>query len=109
MAISHANPGQPIDIGPLGSELTGARTIALFKSGELEVIRLILPAGKSLPPHKVPGEITIQCIEGKFEVTVDGHAHTLQTGQLLYVPGGIVHSLLGIQDASGLVTIVLKN
>lgn len=109
MAISHANPGQPIDVRPLGPELANARTLALFKSGELEVIRLVLPAGKSVPPHKVPGEITIQCLEGQFEVTAEGHTRVLQAGQLLYVPGGIMYSLLGIKDASGLITIVLKN
>ena len=109
MAISHANPGQPIDIKPLGPALAGARTLALFKSGELEVIRLILPAGKSLPPHRVPGEITIQCLEGRFEVTADGHTNVLEAGQLLYLPGGVLHHLLGLEDASGLLTIVLKN
>ena len=40
--------------------------LALFKTEELEVIRLVLAAGKSLPPHKVPGEITIQCLEGRI-------------------------------------------
>ncbi len=108
MAISHANPGQPIDIRPFGPELPNARTTALFKSGGLEVIRLVLPAGKSFPPHKVLGEVTIQCLEGTFEVTTDNQVHTLQAGQLLYVPGGIEHSLIGIEDASGLVTIVLQ-
>lgn len=109
MAIPHANPGQPIDIRPLGLELSNARTLALFKSGELEVIRLVLLAGKSFPQHKVPGEITIQCLEGKFEVTTEGHSRLLQAGQLLYLPGGIPYSLVGIEDASGLITIVLKN
>lgn len=108
MAIPHASPGQPIDIRPLGTALPEARTQALFKSDELEVIRLILPAGKALPPHKVPGEITIQCIEGKFEVTADGVAHTLQAGHLLYIPAGVMHSLLGLENASGLITIVLQ-
>ena len=109
MAIAHANPGQPIDVRPLGPALPTARTLALFKSGELEVIRLILLAGKSVPPHKVPGEITIQCLEGRFEVTAEGQARILQAGQLLYLPGGILYSLLGIEDASGLITIVLRN
>lgn len=109
MAIAHATPGQPIDVRPLGAELPNTRTLALFKSGELEVIRLVLLAGKSYPPHKVPGEITIQCLEGKFEVSVEGRTHVLAAGQLLYLPGGVQHSLLGIEDSSGLVTIVLRN
>ena len=107
MAISHANPGQPVDVRPFGSELPNARSTALFKSTELEVMRVVLPAGKSFPPHTVPGEVTIQCIEGIFEVTADHQTHTLQAGQLLYLRGGIEHSLLGLENASCLVTIVL--
>ena len=69
MALPHASPGQPIDIRPLGDALAGTKTVALFKSRDLEVMRVVLLAGKSLPPHKVPGEITIQCIEGRIDVT----------------------------------------
>lgn len=108
MAIPHATSGQPIDIRPLGPELPSARTVALFKTDELEVIRLILPAGRSVPPHKVPGEITIQCLEGKVEVTSEGRIQILHAGQLLYLSGGVLHSLVGIEDASALVTIVLR-
>ena len=108
MAIPHANPGQPIDIRPLGSSLSEVVTHALFKSGELEVIRLILPAGKSLPRHQVPGEMTLQCVEGKLEVTVGDRPHVLQAGHLMYLPGGVSHSVLGLEDASGLITIALK-
>jgi len=67
MAIEHALPGQAVDVQPLGSSLAIEKTTALFKSLDLEVMRLILLAGKSLPPHKVPGEITVQCIEGALD------------------------------------------
>ena len=108
MALSHANSGQPIDIRPFGSALPAERTSALFKSDEFEVMRLVLPAGKSTPLHKVPGEITVQCLEGKIEVTADGHTRILDTGQLLFLSGGVLHSLLALKDASVLVTIVLR-
>ena len=41
MAISHALPGQTIDVKPLGKTLPEARSIALFKSEQLELIRLV--------------------------------------------------------------------
>ena len=69
MALPHALPGQVIDVTSLGSRLPQARTTALFKSNDLEVMHLVLKAGKSLPPHKVPGEITIHCLEGAMSVT----------------------------------------
>ena len=108
MAIPHANSGQPIDVRPLGAELSKTRTVALFKTGDVEVIRMVLPAGKSMPLHKVAGDITIQCIEGKIEITAEDQSQTLQADQLMYLSGGILHSLLGLQDASALLTIVLR-
>ena len=108
MALSHANSGQPINVDPLGAGLPNARTVALFKTDELEVMRVVLLEGRSFPPHKVPGEITIQCIEGKIEVTADERTQVLHAGQLMYLSGDVLHSLLGLEDASALVTIVLR-
>ena len=107
MAIPHASPGQPIDIRPLGDSMQSARTVALIKTDELELMRLVLPAGKSVPPHKVPGAITIQCLEGVISVTAAEQPQELRAGELMLVSGGVLHSLLGITDATVLVTIVL--
>jgi quercetin dioxygenase-like cupin family protein len=108
MAIAHARPGQPIDVQPLGSRLSSEKTVALFRADQIEVIRLVLVAGKALPPHKVAGEITIQCIEGKIDVTADGQSHVLGAGQLLYLSGNVPHGVVALDDASALVTIVLR-
>ncbi len=108
MAIDHAFPGQPITVHPLGKSLSTERTVALFKATDLEVIRLVLLAGKALPPHKVLGEITIQCIEGALGITVDGTCHVLRAGQLLYLAGNVLHGVTALEDASALVTIALK-
>jgi len=102
MAIPHAAPGQAIDVA------ASEQTTALFKSADLEVIRLVLPAGKSLPPHKVAGEITIQCVEGAIDITAGGQSHVLRAGQLLYLSGNVMHGVTALEDASALVTIVLK-
>jgi len=67
MAIPHAGSNEPIDVKPFGIQLTSEKATALFKSEQLEAMRVVLQAGKSLPPHKVPGEITIQCIEGEMK------------------------------------------
>ncbi len=107
MAIAHALSGQPTDVSPLGTALAAGRTVALFKTHELEVIRLVLPAGKSMPEHKVAGAITVQCIEGKVDITCGDGSHLLSPGQLLYLPGGVPHGVVALEDASVLVTIVL--
>jgi quercetin dioxygenase-like cupin family protein len=108
MAIPHANPGEAIDVRPLGARLRSERTVALFKSEDLELMRLVLPAGKSLPPHKVSGEITVQCIEGRIDVTVEGRSHVLRAGQLLYLSGNVLHGVVALEDASALVTVAFR-
>lgn len=108
MAIPHARPGEPIDIRPLGGGLASAKTVALFKSRDLEVVRVVLLAGKSLPNHKVPGEITVQCLEGRIDVTTEGASHVLAAGQLLYLRGDVLHGVTALEDSSFLVTVVLR-
>jgi quercetin dioxygenase-like cupin family protein len=107
MAIPHATPGQPIDIRPLGLALSKAVTTTLIKTDRLEVIRLVVPAGKEIPSHKVAGEITVQCLEGRVAFTARGDTRELQTGQMCYLAGGEEHSVKGLEDASVLVTILL--
>ena len=53
------------------------------------------------------GETTVQCLQGRIEFTVPGQVQTLQAGQLLYLRGGEPHSLMALEDACALVTIVL--
>jgi quercetin dioxygenase-like cupin family protein len=109
MAMPHALPGDSVDVAPLGPRLSSLKTHALFKSVDLEVIRLVLWAGKSLPSHKVPGELTIQCLEGALDVAVEGRSQVLRAGQLLYLAGGVPHAVRALEDASALVTIALRN
>jgi quercetin dioxygenase-like cupin family protein len=108
MAIAHALPGQAIDVQPLGPRLAGEKTVALFKSEDLEVMRVVLRAGKSLPSHRVPGEITVQCIEGSIDVTAEGQGHLLRAGQLLFLLGNVPHGVTALEDSSALVTVVVR-
>ncbi len=106
MAIRHALPGDVIDIRPLGSALSGAMTTALIKTEDIEVIRLIVPRGKAIHTHKTNGEVIIQCLEGRIAFTTRGVTQELEGGRLLYLEREQEHSLIGIDDASLLVTIL---
>ena len=108
MGIPKARSGQAIGVRPLGPALTDERTVALFKTDDLEVMRLVLTAGKFFPSHKVAGEITIQCIEGKVDVALDGERTRLEAGQLVYLARSVVHGIVAIEDASVLVTVALR-
>lgn len=108
MAIPHAQSGDVVDVRPLGASLATARTTTLVKSKTLEIIRLVVPAGKEIPTHTVAGEVVLQCLEGTVGIPVDADTRVLEAGQLLYLAGHEAHAVRGIQDASVLVTILLK-
>ena len=72
MSIPHAQSSDVIDLRPLEDTFDRERTTTLVKTESVELIRLVLPAGKSIAEHQVPGEITLQCIEGKVHFTADG-------------------------------------
>lgn len=106
MSIQHAQSGEVIPL-TLGSGLGSSKTTTLVKTADLELIRLILPAGKEIPSHKAPGEITVQCLEGRVGFTAEGKTQELSPGQMLYLTAGGPHAVKGIEDSSLLVTILL--
>jgi len=108
MAIPHAAPGQVIDIKPLGESIAEHTTRALFKTRVLEVIHMVLPAKKAIPEHKVAGEITVQCLEGRIMFTALGKSQELRSGQMLYLNGNEPHSLESIEESTVLLTILLE-
>lgn len=105
LAIPHAQPGDVMDVRPLGSALAQARTTTLVKTNALEIIRLVIPAGKDIPVHQAHGEITVQCLEGRVAFTIGDTTRDLAGGQLLYLSSGETHALHGIEDSSVLLTI----
>ena len=109
MAIQHASPGQALDVRPLRDRLSTTRTAALFKSVDLEVMRLVLLAGKALPPHRVPGEITIHCLEGSLDIEFIGGAVRLEAGELLFLAENATHGVKAVTDTSALITIALRS
>lgn len=89
---------------PLGKALSFTQSATLMKAAGLDLIRLVIPAGTVIPPHKAPGEITVQCMEGHVAVEHDGRAVELHVGDLLYLCPQEIHSLRGLADSSVLVT-----
>ena len=111
MALPHASSGDLISLRPLGGKLEGAPSTALLKTDRLELMRLVLMAGKSFPEHWVEGEITVQCLEGRieFEARQEGSPirHTMDPGDLVYLAGGVPHAVRALEDSSVLVTVLL--
>lgn len=107
MAQPHAQSGQVVSVRALGTGLTGARTTALLKAEQLEVVRVVLPQGATLREHQTPGEITVQCLEGRIEFTTPAAIQVLDAGDFIHLRAGEPHALRALQDSSALVTICL--
>ena len=106
MSVPNANPGEVVDIRPLGAALATTPTRTLVKTEAVTVVRMVVPAGKEIPTHAAKGELIVQCLEGKIAFTAGGKTHDLETGHLLHLPAGEPHSLRGVEDGSLLLTVV---
>lgn len=106
MALNHATPGEIVDITPLGEKLSGAINRTLLRSEHLQVFRVVLQEGEEFSEHAVPGEITVQCLEGlvDFQIGQDS-IKRLAPGQLVYLNGGQPHGLKAVENTSVLVTV----
>ena len=107
MSLHHASSGERIRIHPPADNLPDSQSIALLKSQQLEVMRLVLPQGRSVPPHDVPGEITLQCLEGAVDIQAHGKTETLRAGEMLFLEGGVSYALHAPEDCVVLMTVVL--
>ena len=107
MAQIHSACGDIIDLQPLGGTLSEQVSTALIKSEQLELIRIVLSAGKAMREHRVQGETTLLCLEGEIELSTPSATRRLQRGQLVLLAAGEPHGLLALADASALLTICL--
>jgi quercetin dioxygenase-like cupin family protein len=108
MALTHARPFEAIDLQPLAEQLPATVSSSLIKSQDLQLMRVVLRAGASLPEHQVRGEITLQCLEGRAAVLTPGHRIELAACQLTLLPAGEPHAVQAIEDTSLLVTVSLR-
>lgn len=106
MAVTHAEPGEVIDVRPFGAQLAGARTRTLFKTEQMEMLRMVMHAGRVTAEHRVSGEIVLYCLEGKVRVMAMDTTKDLEAGQMLYLGAGQRHSVQCVEDASLLLTIL---
>lgn len=107
MALHHASSGEIVPIRPLGEKLLESPSTALLKAHQLEVMHLVIPAGKSKPEHQVQGEFTLYCLEGAVELRAYGKAQTLHAGDLVYLEGEAPFALHAVENSSLLMTVVL--
>lgn len=91
---------------PLGGGLHDAKSTQLLSTGAVELVRLVVPAGRRIPTHRAAGEITLQCLEGRIAFEHEGVIRELLPGDLVHLCPQESHAVTAIEDASLLVTLV---
>lgn len=107
MAQTHARSGQVVSILPLGDGLRSSRTTAILKAEQLEVVRIVLLAGKQLQEHSAPGEITVHCLEGRIALRTPESRQVLEAGDFIHLLRDEPHALEAIEDSSALLTLCI--
>jgi quercetin dioxygenase-like cupin family protein len=97
--------GRTASVRPLTASDTGDK-ITLVKTPQVEVIQLIVPAGRDVPTHKAQGEIVVHCLEGQVSFFALGNTYDLMPGQLLYLSIDEPFSIRAVEDSSVLVTLI---
>ena len=87
MALQHARSGQVVRIPPMSDPSSDGRTTAMIKADQLEVVRIVLPAGKVFPEHRVQGEITVFCLEGRILFRTPAAGRALRSPACAGSPG----------------------
>jgi quercetin dioxygenase-like cupin family protein len=107
MAIPHAYPGMPVDLRRQGDATSEDQTAALVKNDTFEAIRMVVLAGQeACHDHQIQGMLTLQCLEGRIGFTVNGQTRELAAGHWLFLPGGVPHTITGLEDAIVLLTVM---
>ena len=89
----------------MAERIADARSVAILRSEQLELIRVVLRAGHEIPKHQVDGEITFLCIEGRFQFGTGNGDFQLDPGDLIHLTRGEPHWVRAVHDASALLTI----
>lgn len=106
MNRGHIKPAEVVNLKLLKEGMDRNASYALVKSSDMEVIRMVIPAGKEIDEHNVEGEISVQCLEGHVLFSVDGETKELQRGDWLYLNRKQDHSMSALLDSVLLVTIL---
>ena len=104
MGLHHNAAGEVLKLLRLNDQLPHDATFAIAKTDSIEVIRMVLPKGKKIPPHHAPGEITVQCLTGHVTFSVEGSPRELHAADWLFLMPKQQHALEAHEDSVVLVT-----
>jgi len=63
-------------------------------------------AGQQLSEHTAPYDAVVQVIDGRGRLTIGGQAVTVETGQIVIMPGNVPHSVAAEERFKMLLTMI---
>lgn len=106
MALPHAHPDDVVDLLPAPGAAPAPVSVSLLRTANLQLLRLVLPAGQRMPEHRVPGELTIQCLRGRVDIGTPKGPRALSAGQLVALAGDEPHDVLATEASVLLLTLL---
>jgi len=88
-------------------EHSGHRQIALYKYHKSTVALFRFAAGGFLPPHRAPGAVFIQVLEGRMSFDLEGTPNIVAAGEMLVLAPGTPHDAKAIEPSLMLLTVCL--
>lgn len=87
------------------ASVVGHRQVALVKRGPFTLILFLFEPDGLLKEHRAEGEVSIQVLTGRLEVTVASAVYQLGAGELISLAPGQPHSVRGIEASEMLLTV----
>jgi quercetin dioxygenase-like cupin family protein len=109
MNRGHIEEGEVVNLEQLRKDLDIGATHALVRTETMEVIRIVIPKGKSIKEHHVEGEIQVQCLKGNVQFTFGNNTRMLKKDDWLFLGRNVSHSLTAEEDTVILLTILFSN
>lgn len=106
MATHHAAPGEVVNLSTWANDLPKEHSKAIAKTREMELARMVLPAGETIENHHVDGPLIIHCLAGSLEVVSLGKTQEIGGGELMYLPPAERFTLTARRQALVLLTFV---
>ena len=99
---------EQLKLATAASSGRSARTVFGGSGHSLRQTVIALMAGRQLDDHANPGDATVQVLQGRVKLQAGDGSWEGAAGHLIDVPQA-THSLLAIEDAVVLLTVVARN
>lgn len=103
MALAHAKSGEIIRLSPQ----TAVRSETLIRDDHMEVVQMVLEAGKYLKEHIASGAMIVQVLKGAVDFEAHGTSQRMEPGHLMFLRDSEPHAVRAHEDTVLLLSIFL--